>query len=355
MNLISDDILLFFKYKKIVNFINLNLDINLKLIININYNYTIENLKNLIPIKYNNNKIKNLLLSNKFKYEQKILNINKILKKLVINISENECPICFDMIIYRSYYIILKCCKYIICNNCYIKRYFYNNNLIHNKCMFCQRIINKIDDIILMKNNNEIINYNNLSITKLSNIKIYKKIIETKSIINIINYIIHDNNILLLLRTNINDLYYNTLLNNDIYINGETNLNLLYNNLNNIPFINNKNKIIIISVDYMKLCFIFEKIQLLNSNLITSIICKYNNNNKQNKDTINNFINNVNYKCIFIYNINYNMNIIYNILNYITDIIFIDNIDLNQNNILLNLLIKFKNINKKINIHLLNQ
>jgi len=327
-----DDIVSFYKYKIILKFINLHLDFDISNIDNI---YDNKYIQQFIDLPTNVLNLKDFLLLTKFKYEDKIIHINNLLSRIDNYIIQDECPICYNNLTGNMYYIIFKCCKYMICNICYYNGFFANVRHLHTNCMFCQRKINKIDDIIIINNKTNIDTYKYIS--KLKDINIYKKYIETKSVISIINDIINNTNNLNLIRENLHHKYYKKNIiniNTIVFKNGITSLDILLNNsISNNTNTEINRKIIIISDDYMKLCNIYEKIKLKNKKLTTNIICKYNNSIKHFKNIINTFISNNDYKCIFLHNIS-------NVINII----------------LLNLIILYNKMEiNTINIHLLNQ
>ena len=75
---------------------------------------------------------------------------------------EEECPICFD-INRHSECIIVECCdKYIHkeCINRWLMQNINNNKINENKCIYCRKKNNYIDDFINKNNNHQIININ---------------------------------------------------------------------------------------------------------------------------------------------------------------------------------------------------
>lgn len=73
---------------------------------------------------------------------------------------EEECPICFDINGHNECIIVDCCDKYIHkdCIDQWLTQNINNNKITENKCIYCHRKNNYIDDFINKNNNHQIIN-----------------------------------------------------------------------------------------------------------------------------------------------------------------------------------------------------
>ena len=75
---------------------------------------------------------------------------------------EEECPICFDINGHNEC-IIVECCNKYVHKDCFdqwLMQNINNNKISENKCIYCHKTNNYIDDFINKNNNHQIININ---------------------------------------------------------------------------------------------------------------------------------------------------------------------------------------------------
>jgi len=91
---------------------------------------------------------------------------------------EEECPICFDINGHNECIIVDCCDKYIHkdCLDQWLMQNVNNNKISENKCIYCHKKNNYIDDFINKNNNHQIININE---QMENNIIIHQNIIVT--------------------------------------------------------------------------------------------------------------------------------------------------------------------------------